>query len=340
VTRRSAVLVVGAVLLLAFGVTGAAVPVPYVAQVPGPTFNTLGDIDGTPIITVTGRTRNHTDGHLNLTTVGVSSGRLTLVQAIRGWLARDIAVVPEEVVYPPNQTPQQTQEANRQQFLTSQQEAESAALGHLGYPKKVVVQGLSSHSPSKGKLEEGDAIDSVDGRATPDTDALNRVLTSIPGGSAVTIGYTRLGKPGTATVTTKAATDRKGSLLGVLVADAPFAPFDVDIHVADVGGPSAGLMLTLGILDLVGDTDLTGGKVIAGTGTIDPAGKVGPIGGIQLKMVAAHDIGAKLFLTPADNCSEAEQAPQPGLTLAKVTDLDDALTALQDWRAGQQPPTC
>jgi PDZ domain-containing protein len=340
VTRRSAVLVVGAVLLLAFGVTGAAVPVPYVAQVPGPTYNTLGDIDGTPIITLQGRAKNHVDGNLNLTTVGVSRGRLTLVQAVRGWFAKDVAVVPEEAVYPPNRTPQQTQQANRQQFLTSEQEAEAAALGHLGYPDKVVVQGFSPGSPSKGKLQEADAVDSVNGQATPDTDTLNKVLTAIPGGSSVTIGYTRLGKPGTTTVTTKAATDRKGSLLGILVVQAPSAPFDVDIHVADVGGPSAGLMLTLGILDLVGDTDLTGGKVVAGTGTIDADGKVGPIGGIQLKMVAAHDIGAKMFLTPADNCSEAQRAPQPGLTLAKVASLDDALTALQDWRAGKTPPTC
>lgn len=339
-TRRSAVLVVGAVLLLAFGVTGAAVPVPYVAQVPGPTYNTLGDIDGTPIITVQGRAKNKVDGHLNLTTVGVSRSRLTLVQAVRGWFARDVAVVPEEAVYPPNQTPQQTQKANRQQFLTSEQEAEAAALGHLGYPEKVVVQGFSPGSPSKGKLQESDAIDSIDGRATPDTDTLDKVLTSIPGGSTVTVGYTRLGKPGTTTVTTRSATDRKGALLGILVVQAPSAPFDVDIHVADVGGPSAGLMLTLGILDLVGPTDLTAGKIIAGTGTIDQNGKVGPIGGIQLKMVAAHDIGAKLFLTPADNCAEAEQAPQPGLTLAKVSNLGDALTALQDWRSGTTPPLC
>jgi Lon-like protease len=340
VTRRSAVLVVGAVLLLAFGVTGAAVPVPYVAQVPGPTYNTLGDIDGTPIIELQGHPRNHTDGHLNLTTVGVSRGRLTLVQAVRGWLARDVAVVPEEVVYPPHQTPQQTQKANRQQFLDSEQEAQAAALGHLGYPEKVVVQGFSPTSPSKGKLQEGDAIVSVDGRPTPDDDTLNAVLTSIPGGSTVTVGYVRLGAPGTTTITTKSASDRKGALLGILVVQTPSAPFDVDINVADVGGPSAGLMLTLGILDLVGDTDLTGGKVIAGTGTIDQDGKVGPIGGIQLKMVAARGIGARLFLTPSDNCSEAERAPQPGLTLAKVSDLDDALTALQDWRAGTTPPTC
>jgi PDZ domain-containing protein len=340
VTRRIAVLVTGAVLLLVFGLVGAAVPVPYVAQMPGPTYNTLGDIDGTPIITVHGRTPNHVDGNLNLTTVGVSRGRLSLVQAVRGWFDKNVAVVPEDVIYPPNQSPQKTQQQNRQEFLTSEQAAESAALGHLGYPEKVVVQDFSAGSPSKGALQKGDAIDSVDGRPTPDTDTLNKVLTAIPGGTSVTLGYTRLGAPGTATVTTKAATDRSGSLLGVLVIQQPSAPFDVDINVADVGGPSAGLMLSLGVLDLVGPQDLTGGKVVAGTGTIDPSGKVGPIGGIQLKMVAAEDIGAKLFLVPSDNCSEATAAPQPGLSLAKVSSLDEALTALQDFRAGRTPPSC
>jgi PDZ domain-containing protein len=251
-----------------------------------------------------------------------------------------VAVVPEEVVYPPHETQEQTQQRNRQAFLSSEQEAEAAALGHLGYPDKVVVQGLSGGSPSQGKLREGDAIEAVNGRPTPDADTLTKVLEAIPGGTTVTVAYTRLGKPGTAAITTKAASDRAGSLLGVVVMNAPSAPFDVDIHVADVGGPSAGLMLTLGILDLVGKQNLTGGKVVAGTGTIDPQGTVGPIGGIQLKMVAARDIGATMFLTPAQNCAEAKQAPQPRLTLAKVSNLDDALTALGDLRAGRTPPTC
>jgi PDZ domain-containing protein len=332
--------VVGAVLLLLFGVTGAAVPVPYVAQVPGPTYNTLGDIRGQQIITIRGRARNHVDGNLNLTTVGVSRGRLSLVQAVRGWFDKNVAVVPEEAVYPPDQSPQQTQQANRTAFLTSEQAAESAALGHLGYPKKVVVQDFSAGSPSTNALQKGDAIESVNGRPTPDPDTLNSVLTTIPGGSAVTVAYARLGQPGTATVTTKPAKDRAGSLLGILVIQQPSAPFDVNIQVADVGGPSAGLMLTLGILDLVGPQDLTGGNVVAGTGTIDAEGKVGPIGGIQLKMVAAEHVGAKLFLVPADNCAEAVAAPQPGLRLAKVSDLGSALTALTDFRSGRTPPSC
>jgi PDZ domain-containing secreted protein len=340
VTRRIAVLTTGAVLLVIFGLLGTIVPVPYVAQVPGPTFNTLGGIDGSPIITVHGRERNKAAGNLNLTTVGVSRGGLSLVDAIRGWFDDEVSVVPEESVYPPHQSVQKTQQVNRQAFLTSEQAAEAAALGHLGYPKKVVVQDLSAGSPSKDRLEKSDAITAVDGHPTPDAATLAKVLSAVPGGTSVRVGYLRLGKPGSATITTKPAVQRKGSLIGVMVIDQPYAPFDVDIQVADVGGPSAGLMLTLGVLDLVGNTDLTHGRVIAGTGTMDPSGKVGPIGGIQLKMVAARKLGARLFLVPAANCAEAEAAPDPGYPLARVASLDDALKALSDFEAGRTPAGC
>ncbi|SDC03680.1 PDZ domain-containing protein [Geodermatophilus telluris] len=340
-TRRIAVLAVGVVLLLVAGVLGAALPVPYVAQVPGPTFNTLGDIDGDPVISVRGRERNDVSGNLNLTTVGVGRAGLSLVEAVRGWFDDEVSVVPEESVYPPDQTEDEIERANRQAFLTSEESAEAAALGELGYPVKVVVRGVSGDdSPSDGLLEEGDAIESVGGRPTPDNAALTDALAATPPGTPVEVGYTRLGEPGTVTVTTGAAADRGGSVLGVLVREQPSAPFDVDIDVADVGGPSAGLMLTLGILDLVGDTDLTEGAVVAGSGTIDADGTVGPIGGIQLKMVAATEIGAELFLVPADNCADALGAPQPGLTLARVADLDDALDALADLRAGRTPEGC
>lgn len=339
-SRRIAVLTAGVVLLVLFGILGTTLPVPYVAQVPGPTFNTLGDLDGKPIISIEGRERNDVEGNLNLTTVGVSRGGLSLVQAVRGWFDDEVSVVPEEAVYPPNRSEQDTRRANRKAFLTSEQAAESVALGRLGYPEKVVVQGVSDDSPSRGKLQEGDAVEAVDGVPTPDTDALNAVLGSIPGGSTVTVSYTRLGEPGTVSVTTGAAKDRGGSLLGITVLEAPYAPFDVDIQVKDVGGPSAGLMLTLGILDLVGNEDLTGGAVIAGTGTIGTDGTVGPIGGIPLKMVAARNIGAKLFLVPAGNCAEAAAAPDPGFPLAKVATLDDALKALSDFRDGRTPAGC
>ncbi|TFV66372.1 UNVERIFIED_ORG: PDZ domain-containing protein [Bacillus sp. AZ43] len=339
-TRRIAVLTAGVVLLVLFGVLGTTLPVPYVAQVPGPTVNTLGDIDGEPVIAVEGRDRNDVEGNLNLTTVGVSRGGLSLVQAIQGWFDDEVSVVPEESVYPPDRSEEETRRINREAFLTSEQAAMSVALGRLGYPVKVVVQGLAEDSPSEGALEEGDALEAVDGVPTPDTDALDDVLSGIPGGSEVTVSYTRLGEPGTATVTTRAAEDGEGSLLGITILEQPSAPFDVDIQVEDVGGPSAGLMLTLGILDLVGDEDLTGGAVVAGTGTIDTEGAVGPIGGIPLKMVAAREIDAELFLVPEGNCAEAARAPDPGFPLARVATLDDALEALADFRAGRPIETC
>ncbi|MGY1712082.1 PDZ domain-containing protein [Geodermatophilus sp. SYSU D00758] len=339
-TRRIAVLSVGVVLLVVFGVLGAAVPVPYVAQVPGPTFDTLGEVEGEPVIGVDGRDRNEVSGELTLTTVGVSRAGLSLVEAVQGWFDDEVSVVPEETVYPSDRTEEETRQANRQAFLTSEEAAEAAALGELGYPTKVVVRGLGEDSPSEGVLEEGDAIESVDGQPTPDLATLDEVLAGIPGGTEVPVTHTRLGESTTATVTTRAAEDGAGSRLGVLVREQPHAPFDVDIQVEDVGGPSAGLMLTLGILELVGDEDLTGGASIAGTGTITPDGTVGPIGGVQLKMVAAAGIGAELFLVPADNCAEALAAPQPGLTTARVATLGDALQALEDFRAGRTPESC
>jgi PDZ domain-containing protein len=334
------VLAAGAVLLLVFGVLGTALPVPYVAQVPGPTFNTLGELDGEPIIVIEGRDRNDVEGNLTLTTVGVGRGGLSLVQAVRGWFDSEVSVVPEESVYPPDRTEEQTRQENRQAFLTSEQAAQTVALGRLGYPEKVVVQGLGEESPSEGRLEEGDAIEAVNGRPTPDAEALDAVLSAIDGGTEVTVDYTRLGEPGTTTIPTGTPDDGRGALLGISILDQPSAPFDVDIRIEDVGGPSAGLMLTLGILDLVGDDDLTGGAVIAGTGTVDVDGAVGPIGGIPLKMVAARDIGAELFLVPADNCAEAAAAPDPGFPLARVATLEDALEALADHRAGRAPATC
>ena len=338
-TRRIAVLTAGVVLLVLFGLLGTTLPVPYVAQVPGPTFNTLGDIDGSPIITVEGRDPNKVSGNLNLTTVGVSRGGLSLVQAVRGWFDDEVAVVPEESVYPPGRSEEETRQANREAFLTSEQAAESAALGHLGYPVKVVVQeraeglavgvraGRGRHH-RRGRRPADARLRHARRRSSPASPAGRRSRSTPPASArraSVADHHEGGDGPGRARCS------------GVSVLEQPSAPFDVTIDVKDVGGPSAGLMLTLGILDLVGDEDLTDGDVVAGTGTIDAKGTVGPIGGITLKMAAAQDIGAKLFLVPADNCAEATGVADPGFPLAKVATLDDALKALSDFEAGRTP---
>ncbi|MFF2365871.1 S16 family serine protease [Streptomyces sp. NPDC058122] len=106
----------------------------------------------------------------------------------------------------------------------------------------------------------------------------------------------------------------------------------VTLKLADVGGPSAGLLFSLGIVDkLDGDGsggDLTGGRVVAGTGTIDADGKVGAVGGVSLKTQAARRDGATVFLVPKAECSDAKAELPKGLRLIPVTDLDGAVNSL------------
>ncbi|QES48466.1 hypothetical protein DEJ50_12205 [Streptomyces venezuelae] len=118
----------------------------------------------------------------------------------------------------------------------------------------------------------------------------------------------------------------------------------VDLNLADVGGPSAGLLFSLGIVDkLDGDGsggDLTGGRTVAGTGTIDAKGAVGPVGGVALKTQAAHRDGATVFLVPKAECSDAQSELPEGLQLIPVTSLTDAVSSLRELKRGGNVPSC
>jgi PDZ domain-containing protein len=117
----------------------------------------------------------------------------------------------------------------------------------------------------------------------------------------------------------------------------------VSVDIADnIGGPSAGLMMSMAIYDTLTPGSLTGGADIAGTGTITPAGKVGPIGGIQQKVAAARDAGAQLFFVPADNCDGIGGVDTGDMRLAKATTLDGAVQALDAWVADPDTdlPSC
>ncbi|MEV6567443.1 S16 family serine protease [Streptomyces kronopolitis] len=118
----------------------------------------------------------------------------------------------------------------------------------------------------------------------------------------------------------------------------------VKLSLADVGGPSAGLMFALGIVDkLNGDgagEDLTGGRTIAGTGTITAGGAVGAVGGVPLKTQAAHRDGASVFLVPRKECADARAELPKGMRLIPVTTLDGAVKALKALRTGGTVPSC
>ncbi|PZF94208.1 YlbL family protein [Micromonospora deserti] len=335
--RRGVTVLLGALLttLLSIGVLGA--PIPYVVLGPGPTVDTLGKEDGKDVIQVTGRETSTSQGQLRLTTVGVQP-TVKLRSAIQGWFADDEAVVPRELVYPPGESQEEVEKRNAEDFEVSQTSAETAALRELGYPVQVVVKTVAADGPSAGVLRPGDVVTSVDGQPVPVAGRLTELIQAKPAGSTLEIGFTRDGAAATAKVTSREQDGR--ARIGIDIEQQQPHPFTLSIDLEDIGGPSAGLMFALGIVDKLRPEDLTGGRIIAGTGTIDDEGRVGPIGGIPQKLVGAKQAGATAFLVPAENCAEAARNPQPGLPLLKVASLDEALAALETLRAGGQPDRC
>ncbi|MFF1545337.1 PDZ domain-containing protein [Streptomyces sp. NPDC058291] len=359
--RRTATMLASTLMLIALLCAGVLIPVPYAEMSPGPTVNTLGDHDGEPVLQIAGRKTYPTDGHLNMTTVRVTSAdyRMNLVEAVYGWLAHDTKVVPHNTLYPDGKTEEQSTQENAEEFSQSQESAKVAALKELKVPVTswVIVSTVVKGSPAEGRLHAGDVIKAVDGAAVKEPGDVAKTVTKHKPGEKVVFTIVPAKEQAAAekahrtargttdvTVTTATSDDsgHKRAIVGISAGTDHTFPFTVDIKLADVGGPSAGLMFALGIYDKLTPGSLTGGKFVAGTGTIDDAGKVGPIGGIELKTVGARSQGAQYFLTPADNCAAAAKDTPSGLRLVKVNTIDDALGALKDIRSGDTAglPTC
>ncbi|GAA2897124.1 PDZ domain-containing protein [Streptosporangium fragile] len=332
-------------LTLALAVIGAVLPVPYVVLSPGPTENTIGDVEGKPVISIKGRQTYPTDGKLSLVTVAYQGGpgtRLDLFSALKGWIDPTIAVVPEETIFPPATTAKEVEEQNTQEMTNSQDDATAAALTELKIPytSVVTVASMEKGLPADGKFKQGDEIVSVDGTPAKDRETVSATVRKRKAGETVTFVVNRGTQSLTIPVPTTAAKDGT-PIVGITMRVGYRFPFEVSINVGDVGGPSAGMIFSLGIVDKLTPGPMTGGKSIAGTGTITPEGQVGPIGGIQQKMVGARKSGATFFLTPADNCAEAVKAIPDGLKLVKVETLHEAVQAIDAIRTGKgATPSC
>ena len=337
--RRGATLVVGLVVVIFLSVASVAgVKVPYVALTPGPTWDTLGSDHNKDVIQVSGATGPSSKGQLRMVTVGVED-QLTLWDALRGWLSGDDAVVPREVIYPPNETQQQVDQENAEEFKISQNAAIESALRTLGFAVKVVLSEVVPGMPAdQGHLQKGDQLLTVDGEPVTSAQKLNTLIRAKPVGTKLAVTYLRDGTPGTTTI---ASVEKDGGpRIGVQIDEQQPSPYKVTINLDNVGGPSAGLMFTLGIIDKIKPEDLTGGLAVAGTGTMDEEGNVGAIGGIPQKMRGAKRDGAAIFLAPANNCAEAVANAVPGLMLVKVDTLATALQALETLRSGGTPALC
>ncbi|MFC6878498.1 MULTISPECIES: PDZ domain-containing protein [Actinomadura] len=346
-SRRAATLTVASVLVLVLALVGSLMPVPYVALMPGPTSNTLGTNEkGEPLIKIDGRRTYDDKGHLNFVTVtyrGGPGGRIDLFTALRGWLQSDTAIVPEETIFPKNESQKQVDQENVRQMQDSQQSAEAAALNELGIKlsTQTVVNSVQKGMPAEGRLQPGDEIVSLDGTKITSTSQVTDLMAKRKIGASAALTVKRSGKEQKVTLTTAADPTGKRPVVGVVLGDQYKFPFKIDISVGDVGGPSAGLMFSLAIIDKLTPESMTGGKFIAGTGTITAEGKVGPIGGIQQKMVAARKAGATTFLTPKGNCSDAKAAKPDGLRLVRADTLHGARESIAALNGGKgEIPSC
>ncbi|MFJ2767834.1 PDZ domain-containing protein [Streptomyces sp. NPDC087300] len=348
--RRTTTMLASTLMLIALLCAGVLIKVPYSEMSPGPTVNTLGDHDGEPVLQISGHKTYPTTGNLNMTTVRVTSAdyKMNLAEAVYGWLAHDNIVVPHDTLYPDGKTEQQSSQENAEEFSQSQESAKVAALKELDIPVKsqVIASTVFKDSPAEGKLHAGDVIRKVDGTPVREWTDVAKLVTKHKAGQDVVFTVVpvkeaaaaeKAGKEPTRTEDVKMTTDKASdgrAVVGIEAGTDHTFPFTIDIKLADVGGPSAGLMFALGIVDKLTPDDLTGGKFVAGTGTIEDNGKVGPIGGIEMKTVGARAKGAEYFLTPKDNCATAAKDVPDGLTLIKVDTIDDAVKSLKDLRKG------
>ncbi len=340
VNRRIVTLLAALVPILVLGIVGSVVTVPFVALGPGPTFNTLGEVEGKQVVEVQGVEVKPTSGNLNMTTVSVRD-KLNIFEAIGLWVDGQHGLVPRAEVYPPGQSRDDVDKSNQQQFKDSEDSAELAALNYLKLPTAVQLANVSDDGPAKDVLKKGDELASIDGKTITTAKDVVAAVSSVKPGTAVKVVFRRDGVEQTAEITLAARPDdaNKG-YLGITPDEISKGPIKVDFNLGEIGGPSAGLMFTLALIDKLTTGELSGGKFVAGTGTIDPDGKVGPIGGIQYKMIAAREAGAVTFMVPAANCNEAAQRTPEGLRLVKVENLSGAVQSLEDINAGKDVPSC
>lgn len=330
---------VGAFLLILVGIT-LFIPSPYTIQAPGPTFDTLEQVeaDGTThnMVEIDGAETFPTDGRLDMTTISVSgppTSSSLLPEVLYHAFQPYPAITPSELLYPPETTGDEVRDQNAEAMVASQSWAVAAALEHfdIDYMQRLFALDFTENSPAQGILEPNDEIISVN---STEITGHGQLVNSIQQaqGEPVDVTVRRDGAEETFSIPVTQGEDQSYQIGVFLDSEFEF-PVDVDIYLEDVGGPSAGLIFTLALIDRMNEESVTDGRHIAGTGTIDPDGTVGPIGGIQQKVMAAASEGASIFLAPELNCQEITHVPDD-MTVYSVDTLDTALEIL-DAPAGE-----
>lgn len=324
-------------------ILGLVAPLPYVLVEPGTPTNTLGKVKGKPVLEIIGPKIYPTDGKLNLTSIWVTSpgSRLQTFELLRAWIDGERSVQPREVFYPKDVDPEKVNEENVLEMKNSQINAQLAALNYLNmeYSIRLVIEDFRKISPNKKILKKGDEIISFERKKIESSKDLRSALANTRS-KVVDLGVIRDGKKMTIPIiiSKQRVGEIKKNFIGLYISEKYDVPFDVKLNLKNIGGPSAGLVFSLAMIDKLTKEDLIRGRNIAGTGTISPTGKVGPIGGIEEKLIGAGRAGVTLFLAPALNCSEIRHIPK-GLQVVPVDTLEEALSALRE-RDRERLPMC
>ena len=343
---RRAVVAGSFILVVALIAAVFLVPVNAVIEAPGPTWNVLdnGSSSDQDVLKVSGTETYPTEGALRMTTVSVSGCPgypVTTADLIAAWFSADKRIVDRNEVCPQDQSAEQVEETGKAQMTASQDSAVIAALvetGKAGAMHLTVTEVTEQQTSTE--IQAGDVLETITPQGGQTTtlasfSQLRELMTTIPEGTRVTLGVRRGDQKASAALTTIAPQEgTTGSLLGLCLKISVDSPVEATFGLSDVGGPSAGMMFALGVVDEITPGSLTGGKDISGTGTIDMTGQVGPIGGIQQKMAGARESGSTFFLAPASNCNEVTGHEPKGMQVFAVNTLHEAVAATEAIASG------
>jgi PDZ domain-containing protein len=334
--RQRVIAVVGVVALIGLVFALNFYQLPVVALSPGPMEDVLARLK------VEGSRVYDSEGKLYLTSVGVDDN-VRFYEALLDMANRDVQLVPRAQLYPEEQDSAEIDKENVALMDRSKETATVVALRQVGYkiePSGVEVTEVVAGAPADGKLRAGDEILAADGHLVDSTDEVRKAITGHKPGERVAFRVER-GK-GEKNVSVEVQEVEDQPRVGILLRDLfPNLPVKVTIQTQNnIGGPSAGLMFTLSIIDKLTRDDLTGGRRIAGTGEIALDGSVLPVGGVGEKLIAVHRLGVTTFLIPAENCAGVKGQVPDGLRLVKVSKVDDALRFLRDPKAAASAPGC
>jgi PDZ domain-containing protein len=335
------------VVLVGLVTAALLVKLPYYTLSPGSSRATerLITVDGAPTYDAPG----------NVDFLTVSLREATPVELLAAWINPAVDVKSREELLG-TQSAEENRQANIQMMADSKDAATYQALHRLGYDiptsgTGAVVARVEAGSPADCRLYVGDVITSVNGQPVSLNSDLVSVIGAQPPGTELTMEVTALdlpelkdaptpagcpGRPEPGTARTVQVTlgarpdDPAKGFLGVstFTRDLTFDfPVQVTIDSGRVGGPSAGLAFTLGLLDVLTPDSITGGLKIATTGTMSLDGSVGPVGGVHQKVVAAKREGVELMLVPSSELDEAREYAD-GLRIEPVDDLEQALSVL------------